>query len=682
MAFVRTMALVTLFACALALSEASPEQIFSSRDITQDLDRSIKAGDDFYRFANGHWLQTVVIPAGQPSYDTRAILAARTSQRVRDIIQAAALSKSVKGSVAQKVGDYYASFMDEAGIEARGMTALADEMSAISAITNATSLSAYLGSTLNTEVDGLTGNADHVFGAWVNQSFTDSEHYVFHLLQGGLELPDRDNYLDQSPKMAKLRDQYQSHIAVMLKLAGNAESYAKASRILALEIRIAQSHAPDSDAADVFKQNNPWKRGDFAVKAPGMDWDAYFKAAGVAEQPEFVVWQPSALTGTSALVASEGIDVWKDYLRFHLIEHYASVLPKEVSTEHFAFYGTVRSSAEQMPERSEAAVAATNAALGQAVGQLYTQQYFSPEAKAKAQAMVADLIAAYRARIPKLTWMSVQTKEKASAKLDTLRIGVGYPDTWIDYSTLDVVRGDAFGNMRRAEAFNRSYNLAKLKRPGDPDEWRIDPQIVGAVILFSPNTETFSAGILQPPYFDPERDTASNYGSAGAGMAHEIVHSFDELGNIYDSHGCLRKWWTSDDLAHYRAAAAKLATQFSGYCPLSDLCVNGQQVLTENIADLAGLLIAHDAYILSLKGKPDVVINGLMGEQRFFLAFAQRWRRVQTEAALRRQVKNDIHAPGEYRSDTVRNVGAWYRAFEVTPANKLFLKPEDRVEIW
>ena len=413
-----------------------------------------------------------------------------------------------------------------------------------------------------------------------------------------------------------------------------------------------------------------------------MDWDAYFQSAGVAGQSEFIVWQPSAVTGTSALVGSEDIDLWKDYLKFHLIEHYASVLPKAVAVEYFSFYGKILAGMQQMPDRSDDAIRATNAALGQAVGQLYTQRYFPPEAKVKAQTMVGDLITAYRARISSLTWMSSQTKEKALAKLATLRIGVGYPDSWIDYSTLDVVRGDAFGNMRRAEAFNRSRNLAKLKQPADPDEWTIDPQIVGAVIMFTPNTETFSAGILQPPYFDSQGDTASNYGSAGAGIAHEISHSFDELGNIYDAQGRIGNWWTAEDLANYRAAATKMVAQFDSYCPFSDLCVNGKQVVGENIADLAGLLTAHDAYLLSLKGKADVVIGGSTGEQRFFLAFAQRWRKNLDESALRRQVKTDSHAPGEYRSDTVRNVEAWYKAYGIAPGDKLYLKPEERVRIW
>ena len=649
---------------------------------TQDMDRSVKPGDDFYRYANRSWLKTVAVPASRPNYGTSAMLIEKTSERVRSLIREAAAGHAGKGTAAQKVGDYYASFLDEKDIEAKGFAPLADELIASSTITNRATLSAYLGGTLNSEADGLTANGDHIFGVWANQGFEDAEHCIFHLLQGGLGLPARDDYLDPSAKMAGLRAQYQAHIAAMLKLAGIADSESKAAAILALEIRIAQAHAPDADAADVFKQNNPWKRTDFEVKAPGMDWNSYFTAAGIAKQEAFIVWQPSAVTGTAALVGSESIESWKDYLRFHLIEHYASVLPKAVRAEEFAFHGAILSGMPSAPDRSQEAVAATNGALGQAVGQLYAERYFPPEAKVRAQAMVNDLITAYRSRIVSLTWMSPSTKEKALAKLAALRIGVGYPDRWIDYSTFDVEPGDAFGNMRRAEAFNRSRNLAKLRQAADPDEWRIDAQSVGAIIMFSPNAEFFSAGILQPPYFDYQGDDASNYGSAGAGMAHEISHSFDELGNIYDARGRLGNWWTDDDLANYHAAAAKLVAQFDGYCPFADVCVNGKRVLNENIADLAGLLVAHDAYVLSLKGKPDAVIGGLSGEERFFLAFAQRWRKAQDEAALRRQITTDTHPPGEYRSDTVRNVEAWYKAFEVAPGDKLYLKPEDRVAIW
>jgi putative endopeptidase len=647
-----------------------------------DLDRSVKPGDDFYQYANGGWLKTTAIPAGQQAYDTRAMLNERTAQRVRDLIQAAATAHSTKGSVTQKVGDYYAAFMDEQNIESKGLTPLAAEMARISAITSKSALSAYLGATLNSEVDGLTANADHVFGIWINQGFADAQHNLPHLWQGGLSMPDRESYLDPSPQMAELRSRYQAHIVTILELAAVTAPEAKAQRVMALEVLLAQSHAPDSDAADVFKQNNPWKRADFADKAPGMDWDAYFSAAGLARQVDFIVWQPSAVIGSAALVRSQSIDVWKDYLRFHLIEHYAAVLPKNVRDEDFAFYGKVISGAQQPPDRVKLATDATNAALGQAVAQLYTQRYFPPEAKAKAQAMAADLLTAYRARIANLTWMSAPTREKALAKLAAFKIFIGYPDTWIDYAALNVVRGDAFGNMRRAEEFNRLRNLAQLKKPVEPVEWPLNPHVPGAVIMFSPNVEFFSAGILQPPYFDYQGDAASNYGSAGAGMAHEISHSFDELGNIYDDQGRLVHWWTADDLASYHAAAEKLKAQLDAYCPLADLCVNGKQVLGESIADLAGLLVAHDAYLLALKGKADVVIGGLSGEQRFFLAYSQRWRKLQSEAALRRQIKSDTHPPGPYRSDAVRNVDAWYKAFEIAPGDKLYLKPEDRVGIW
>ena len=677
----RTTAVIIIFFGAVFLNVAGAP-VPQNTNTQDEIDRSTKPGDDFYRYANGSWLKNTEIPAGRSSYDTRAMLNEKTAQRVRELIQNAAAAQAARDSITQKIGDYYSSYMDEDGIESKGLTPLAAELARISDITDKTSLSVYLGSTLNSEVEGLTANADHIFGVWINQGFEDSQHNLPHLWQGGLGMPDRDSYIDPSPRMAGLRAQYQSHIAAILKRAGIADAEPRAARVLSLEVRIAQSHAPDSDAADVFKQNNPWKRADFSVKAPGMDWNSYFHSAGLAEQSDFIVWQPSAVTGTSALVKSESIDTWKDYLRFHLIEHYSSVLPRDVAAEDFAFYGQILSGVQQAQDRSTSAIAATNAALGQAVGQLYTQRYFPPEARAKAQAMASDLTTAFRARISNLTWMSPQTKQKALAKLMAFKIGIGYPDAWIDYSTLHVVRGDAIGNMRRVEAFNRLRNLAQLKKPVDPIEWPINPQVPGAVIMFSPNAEFFSAAILQPPYFDGRGDAASNYGSAGAGMAHEISHSFDELGNIYDAQGRLGNWWTADDLANYHAAAAKMVAQFDGYCPLPDLCVKGKQVLGENIADLAGLLVAHDAYLLSLKGKTDVVIDGLTGEQRFFLAFSQRWRRNQSESALRRQITTDTHAPGEYRSDTVRNVDAWYKAFGISPGDKLYLKPENRIGIW
>jgi predicted metalloendopeptidase len=426
-AVLRTALFIALFTSAVLIAAGPPSTAQNLGE--DDIDRSVKPGDDFYRYANGVWLKTVTIPAGQTSRDTRAIVNEKTSQRVRELIQEAATTRSTKGSIAQKVGDYYATFMDEDGMDAKGLTPLADEMAAISAINNKTSLSTYLGTTLNGEVDGLTTNADHIFGLWINQGFEDADHNVVHLWQGGLGMLDRDNYIDPSPKVAALRARYQTHIAAVLKLAGVPEAEMRAARILSLEIQIARAFAPNADAADVFKQNNPWKRADFDVKAPGMDWAAYFKSAGLERQTDFIVWQPSAVIGVAALVASESTDLWRDYLTFHLVDHYASVLTKAVAAEHFGFYGTVLSGMQQAPDRTKSAIAATNGALGQAVGQLYTQRYFPAEAKAKAQAMAGNLIAAYRARISNLTWMSLAPRRRRWPSWQRLKSTSAIPTT-------------------------------------------------------------------------------------------------------------------------------------------------------------------------------------------------------------------------------------------------------------
>jgi len=674
---------VSLWTCLLAGSLLLVNCVLVRVEAARKTDASpsVKPGDDFYGYANGDWVAHVSLPAGQHTYDNRIMMAEQTRERVRQLMQESAAAHSQPGSVAQKVGDYYRSFTNEADIEAKGFAPLADEMGKISAIANRSMLSAYLGTTLTREVDGLTGNSDHVFGLWVNQGFEDADHNLLHMWQGGLGLNESGRYLDNSSQAVELRNKYQAHVAAVLRLAGVADSDTGAASIVRLETGIARAFAPDSDAADVFKQNNPWKREDFDRKAPGIEWKGYFQSAGLGQQANFLVWQPSAVTGVSALVGSEEIEVWKDYLRFHLIEHYAQVLPMSVRSEDSNFYGKILSGAE-VPDRAEEAIDATNGALGEAVGQLYTRRYFPPEAKQRAQAMARDLLTAYRNRIENLTWMSAATKEKALAKLAGLEIGVGYPDTWTDYSTLKIAPNDAFGNMRRAEAFYHNRDITKLNQPVNPVEWPLNVQIPGAVIMFSPNAEFFSAAILQPPYFDSDGDSASNYGSAGAGMAHEISHSFDELGNIYDARGRLGMWWTDEDRSRFHHESEQLAQQMDAYCPFADLCVKGKQVLGESVADLAGLLVAHEAYVLSLKGKPDVEINGLSGEQRFFRAFAQRWRRVQSEPALRKQITTDTHAPGEYRTNTVRNVDAWYEAYKVAPSDKLYLKPDARIRVW
>ena len=667
---------------AAALSGAARAQPAARAADPQVEDTTVRPGDDFYRYANGGWLRTVPLPQGRSSYDTTAMLRAETAQRVRDLVEQAATPDGDRTARARRVGDYYASWMDLAGIEAKGLRPVSSELAAIAAIRDRRALAAWLGHAMRID-DGTNSQTDGLFGVWIHQGFHDGDHYAAHLVQGGLGLPDRDAYLDAGPEKAAARDLYRAHIAAVLKLAGLDQPEVRAAHVLALEVAIARTHASDADTADVFKTDNPWRRADFATRAPGLDWAAWFKAAGLDHEDQVIVWQPSAVVGAAALVRAKPIAAWRDYLAFHLVEHASAVLPRAFRDEDAAFLGRLSGGPPAPADRTQQAIAATTAALGEDIGRLYVERYFPPQAKAAAAAMAQNLRTAFRARIAGLTWMSPAQRDMALAKLAAVRIGLGYPDAWTDSAGLVVRRDDAYGNLRRAETFAWRRELARLGTPVDPGQWfQLYPQQVGAIIAFSPNTLLFSAGLLQPPYFDYAGDAAANYGSAGAGMAHEISHSFDELGNIYDAQGNLVRWWTPDDLARYRAAAAPLAAQFDADCPKPDLCLKGGQVLGENIADLAGLAVAHDAYLLSLGGKPDTVRDGLTGDQRFFLAFARRWRRLQTEAALRKQIATDTHAPGEYRADTVRNLEAWIRAFDVKPGDRLYLAPEARASIW
>jgi putative endopeptidase len=648
-------------------------------------DKSVRPGDDFFAYANGGWAAKAVIPADRTSVGVWTVLSDRTDARLRDLIQAAAASRAAPGSDVRKVGDYYAAFLDAKAIETRGLKPLEPELKRIEAITSRQALAAYLGSTLGADVDALNMTdfyTDHVLGLWVNQSFHHPERNVPYLLQGGLGMPDREYYLSSEPKMTALKAKYRDHIAAMLKLAGIPNAQIKADDILALETAIAQTHAARAASEDVHKADNAWTRADFAAKAPGMDWDAFFAAARLGSVQTFVVWHPSAVTGLAKLAAGEPLETWKAYLSLRLIDHYAAVLPKAFDEAHFAFYGTALSGVPKPLARWRRAVDATDEALGQPVGRLYVAKYFPPAARAKIQALVGELTAAYRIRIERLSWMSPATKKKALAKLATLKVGVGYPGKWANTSALAVKRNDALGNLMRAERFRTREALAKLKKPADRGEWGLAPQTVNALNLPLANALNFPAAILQPPFFDPDADAAANYGAIGAIIGHEISHSFDDQGSQFDAAGKLANWWTREDAAHFRAASARLAAQFDDYKPFPDLAVNGKQTLSENIADVAGLSAALDAYRLSLHGKKAPVIDGLSGEQRFFLAYARAWRVKMRPAALRNRILTDGHAPAMYRADTVRNIDAWYDAFSVKPGDKLYLAPADRVRVW
>ncbi|MDQ3908757.1 MAG: M13 family metallopeptidase, partial [Acidobacteriota bacterium] len=521
---------------------------------------------------------------------------------------------------------------------------------------------------------------DRLFGLWVSPDFNNPERNVAYLLQGGLGLPDRDNYLSSDATDVQLRDKYRAHVAAVLKLTGVGESDAKAARILDLERAVAQAHVNRTDSEDVLKANNPWKLSEFSARAPGLDWAAYFNAAGLSNQPMIMVWQPAGITGIAALVGSQPLDVWKDYLTFHALDRASPLLPRAFAEESFKFYGTTLSGVAQQRERSKRAVSATSDALGDAVGKLYVKRFFPPEAKATAQEMVKNIIAAFGRRIDNLQWMSPATRAKAKAKLATLYVGIGYPDKWRDYTGLKISRDDALGNQQRVELFDYRASLAKIGKPVDKTEWWMTPQTVNAVNLPLQNALNFPAAILNPPFFDAQADPALNYGGIGAVNGHEISHSFDDQGSQFDAQGRLLNWWTPEDFAHFRAAADRLAAQYDAYEPLPGLHVNGKLTLSENIADVAGISASYDAYHAAY---PKAGLSqGFTPDQRFFLSFAQVWRGKTRPEAMRVQLMTNGHSPEEFRADTVRNIDAWYAAFDVQPGQKLYLAPDARVRVW
>jgi putative endopeptidase len=679
--------------CALALGLAAAALAAAPREVEQagpgidlaGIDRSVAPGDDFFRYANGTWLKTTEIPDDRAAWGTDAIVTELTSKQTADLIREAAAKDAPAGSDARKVGDYYASYMDEAGIEAKGLAPLQPTLDRIAAITDRKGLARYLGGTLRADVDAINATdmyTDNVLGLWVAQDMNEPSRYLPVLLQGGLDMPDRAYYLDPSARMEDIRGKFKGHLAAVLGLARLPDAEARAGRIYGLERRIAEAHWSREDSGDVKKANNHWTRAQVETSAPGMDWGEYLSAAGLGRAQDFGVWQPGAVTGISALVASEPLDAWKDYLTFHALEHLSSVLPEAFGQERFVFHGTVLAGTPKRRDRWKRAVDATSFALGEAVGQLYVRSYFPPAAKARVEAMVANLMTAFGRRIDALDWMSPATKAKAKSKLAVLKVGVGYPERWRDYSGLEVVRGDAFGNADRAERFELRRNLAKLGQPVDRSEWVMTPQTVNAVNLPVMNALNFPAAMLQPPYFDPRRPLAMDYGAIGSVIGHEISHSFDDSGALFDATGRFQNWWTDEDLAHFEAASARLVKQYDAYRPFPDLALNGKLTLGENIADVAGLAAAYDAYRLSLGGRPAPAVQGLTGDQQFFISFAQSWRAKVREPALRQQVLSDGHAPNEYRADTVRNIDPWYDTFGVKPGLALYLAPADRVRVW
>jgi putative endopeptidase len=650
-----------------------------------NMDRSIKPGDNFYLYSNGGWLNRTELAPDRAAIGVFNRLDDLSRKQSAAIIEDAAKSNAPAGSNQRKIADFYNAFMDEAAIESKGLEPIKPHLAEIAAVHDRHELAIELGKGLRADVD-LLNNAvfqtPNLFGLWVAPGFSDSEHYVPYLLQGGLELPSRDYYLDTSDSMKQVRAKYASHVAAVLRLAGFDDADARAGRVIELETAMAKTHISLADIEDIAKANNPWKRSDFAAKAPGLDWDAYFDAAGLGHQQDFIVWTPTAFTGESALVASTPIDTWKDWLAFHLIDNSSTFLPKAFASEHFDFYGKVLAGVEQQRPRDLRAVDWVNYYLGDAVGQIYAQRYFSPEAKAQAQAMVANLIAAYHKRLASLTWLAPSTLAEAQAKLDTLYVGIGYPDKWTDYSGFEVRADDAFGNAHRYGLWDLHRQLARIGGPVDRHEWTMTPQTVNAVNLPLQNALSFPAAILQPPFFDAKRPAAENYGAIGSIIGHEISHTFDQEGSAFDSKGRVRNWWTPADSAHFNEAAVRLEKQYDAYEVFPGLHVNGKQTIDENIADLGGVAAAYDGYRTSLNGTEAPAQDGFSDDAQFFIAYGQNWGEKEREAVLRNQVLADAHSPSEFRADIVRNSDAWYKAFNIQPGDKLYLAPADRLKIW
>ncbi len=672
-------------AATVATAPAAPGRPGKGEIDVEGMDVSIAPGQDFFGYANGGWLKTTQIPPDRSSFGPDAVLEELTQKRTTDLIREIAGGAPPAGTDARKIADFFASFMDEAAIEGKGTAPLAPRLAAIRKIASRPDLARFLGGTLRADVDIMNAtklHTDSILGVWVAQDMTDPSRYAPFLVQGGLALPDREYYLATTPRMEEIRGKYRAHIAAVFKLLAMPEEQARAARVFELEKKIAQTHASLEDTEQVERGNNRLTRKELEASAPGLDWAALLGAAGLDKQASFVVWQPTAVKGIAALVAKEPLEAWRDYLAFHAVTHMAQVLPKAFVDEDFDLYGKTLRGTPTLRDRWKRGIDATSDALGEAVGKLFVERYFPASEKARVEEMVKNVVTAFAKRIDALPWMAKETKTRAKAKLASLKVGVGYPDKWRDYTGLEIVRGDAFGNAERAELFEYKRNLAKLGKPVDRGEWVMTPQTVNAVNLPVMNALNFPAAILQPPYLDPKRPVAMDYAATGATIGHEICHSFDAHGALFDDAGGLHNWWTPEDFAHFKSSSDALAKQYDGYKPFPDASVNGKQTLGENMADVAGLAAAYDAYRAAFGGHAAPTVGGFTGDQLFFLAFAQSWRIKLREAAARDRLVTDGHAPAEFRADTVRNLDAWYEAFAVKPGQGLFLAPEARVRIW
>jgi len=647
------------------------------------MDRSVQAGEDFYRYANGRWLESTSIPPDRSRWGNFSRIEERVAGETRALIEHVDRASAAPDAV--RAHDYYQAILDQDGIDARGVAPLQAALAQIELIQDAAALARALGAGVRADVDPLNDThfaTPNLLGLWVAPALNDTRHMLPYLLQGGLSLPDREFYVADSSRMSAIRARFLEHIRRMFALAGIADAGPRAQAVFDLEQDLAKGHVTRTDSEDVQKTRQVWSRQDLAARAPGLDWKLFLDAAGLADQSDIGVWHPDALVSAAHLVQEVPTAVWRDWLRLHLLDGLAPVLPRAFDDEHFAMYGTGLTGVPTQRERWKRALAATNAALPDAVGRLYVEHAFPASSKQRVQAMVQRIVSAFDQRIARLAWMEPQTRSEARAKLRKLIVGVGYPEHWHSYADLEVRQDDPVGNQLRAGLFHRTAELARLQAPVDRNEWCMAAQTVNAVNLPLQNALNFPAAILQPPFFDPTAADALNYGAIGTIIGHEISHSFDDQGAQFDADGTLRNWWTDQDLAHFSAVSASLARQFSAYRPFADAAVDGRLTLSENIADIGGLAAAYDAFH-SLPQSGTRAARGRLGaDQEFFIAFAQAWQVLEREQQLRQQLVVDSHAPAPYRVATVRNLDGWYRAFGVHRGQTLYLAPKDRAAVW
>ncbi|TCI03611.1 M13 family peptidase [Corallincola luteus] len=641
-----------------------------------NFDEHIRHQDDFFLSVNGSWLARTEIPADRSNYGSFTELFEKSETMLKTIMEDAALQSSTPGSDVQKLADFWKAYMDSERVENVGMAALQAQFDAIENAKTHEQIAALMGQLL---VDGVSGP----FGFYVNNDAKQSDQYAVYLYQAGISMPDRDYYLNEDEKFVKLRESLRLLAADLQAQSGVAQPEAAADSVLAIETAIASAQWSRVESRDANKTYNKMNLAELAALMPGFDWPAYAKAAGLGDVDSVIVRQPSYMTGFAELFAKTPVAAWKAYMRHQLVSAYSDYLPQSVSDRAFAFYGTELKGVTEQKPRWKKAVIAADEQIGDLLGKAYVAEAFKPEAKARMEHLITNLLGAFEVSIKDLAWMTEETKVKALEKLSKFSPKIGYPEKWKDYATLEVKADDLLGNYRRAANWEYQRMLAKLGQPIDDTEWHMTPQTVNAYYNPVMNEIVFPAAILQPPFFDMDADDAVNYASIGAVIGHEISHGFDDQGSKYDGDGNLSNWWTDADRAAFDKLGKQLVAQYSQYEPLPGHFVNGELTLGENIGDLSGLQVAYKAYQMSLAGADAEVIDELTADQRFFMGWSQIWRRKYREEELLSRLKSDPHSPSHYRViGIVSNMPQYYEAFNVAETDQMYIAPEKRVKIW